>query len=355
MEYRNLGKSDLKVSSLSLGTMTFGEQCSKEEAFKILDYGIDAGINLIDTAEMYPVYPRPETYGISEEILGEYFSKRARSSVFLATKIASCNPIGIGATKLSWIRSGGEQLRFDKKNINDALIGSLKRLKTDYIDLYQLHWPERIVPMSDCLDYDSNSANSWWTEFSTVLDSLNELVKKGLIRYIGLSNETAWGLCKYLNTSAQLDLSGPVCIQNAYNLINRVFDIAHSEVALMEKVGVLAYSPLAGGRLTGKYLNNLRPDGARYSIWPGPNARYHNDRVNHAIYHYANLADKYSLSLSDMSYAFVMSRPYISTMIIGCSNLMHIKNALSSLSTHLVPELLEELDNFHRIYPNPSV
>lgn len=355
MEYRSLGKSDLKVSALSLGTMTFGEQCSKEEAFKILDYSIYAGVNLIDTAEMYPVYPCPETCGISEEILGEYFSKRPRSSVLLATKIASCNPIGIGATKLSWIRSGGEHLKFDKKNINEAVIGSLKRLKTDYIDLYQLHWPERMVPMSDRLDYDSNSAHSGWTEFSDVLQSLGELVKKGLIRYIGLSNETAWGLCKYLNTSAELDVPGPVCIQSAYNLINRVFDIAHSEVTLMEQVGVLAYSPLAGGRLTGKYLNDARPDGARYSMWPGPHERYHNDRVNHAIYQYAKLAEKYNLSLSDMSYAFVMGRPYISSVIIGCSNLMHVKNALSSLSAHLVPELLEELDNFHRIYPNPSV
>lgn len=355
MEYRSLGKSDLKVSALSLGTMTFGEQCSKEEAFKILDYSIYAGVNLIDTAEMYPVYPRPKTCGISEEILGEYFSKRSRSSVLLATKIASCNPIGIGATKLSWIRSGGEHLKFDKKNINEAVIGSLKRLKTDYIDLYQLHWPERMVPMSDRLDYDSNSAQSGWTEFSDVLQSLGELVKKGLIRYIGLSNETAWGLCKYLNTSAELDVPGPVCIQSAYNLINRVFDIAHSEVTLMEQVGVLAYSPLAGGRLTGKYLNDARPDGARYSMWPGPHERYHNDRVNHAIYQYAKLAEKYNLSLSDMSYAFVMGRPYISSVIIGCSNLMHVKNALSSLSAHLVPELLEELENFHRVYPNPSV
>jgi aryl-alcohol dehydrogenase-like predicted oxidoreductase len=355
MEYRNLGKSDLKVSALSLGTMTFGEQCSKEEAFKILDFSIDAGINLIDTAEMYPVYPRPTTYGVSEEILGEYFSKRSRKSVFLATKIASCNPIGIGASKLSWIRSGGENLRFDRENINSALVASLKRLKTDYIDLYQLHWPERRVPMSDCLDYDLNSSDSYWTDFGDVLVYLNDLVKKGLIRYIGLSNETAWGLCKYLSTSTQLNLLGPICIQSAYNLINRVFDIAHSEVALMEKVGVLAYSPLAGGRLTGKYLNDARPDGARYTMWPGPNTRYHSDRVSHAVYHYAKLADKYSLSLSEMSYAFVLSRPYISSVIIGCSNLMQVKNAFSSLNTNLVPELLEELDNFHRAYPNPAV
>jgi aryl-alcohol dehydrogenase (NADP+) len=355
MEYRNLGKSDLKVSALSLGTMTFGEQCTKAEAFKILDFSIDNGINLFDTAEMYPVYPRAETFGRSEEILGEYFSKKPRNSFFLATKIASCNPIGIGATGLSWIRSGGESLRFDKKNIDGALSGSLKRLKTDYIDLYQLHWPERIVPLSDRLDFDPNSINRTWTEFGDVLDSLVDLVKKGVIRYIGLSNETAWGICKYLSASERFEIPTIVSVQNAYNLINRVFDIAHSEIALMENVGVLAYSPLAGGRLTGKYLDNVRPNGARYSMWPGPNGRYHNERVNHAINEYAKIANKYNLSLSEMSYAFVISRPFVSSVIIGCSNLSHVKSALSSLSSHLESDLLQELNNFHRIFPNPSV
>lgn len=355
MEYRNLGKSNLRVSILSIGTMTFGEQCSKEEAYRILDYGIDHGVNLIDTAEMYPVYPRSDTFGISEQIIGEYISKRDRSSILLASKISSCNPIGIGATKLPWIRAGGENLRFDKKNITDALKGSLRRLNTDYIDLYQLHWPEREVPITHRLDYDIKVSNGYWTEFGEVLETLNELVKKGLIRHIGLSNETAWGLCKYLNAATQLGVTAPVCIQNPYNLINRVFDIAHTEVVLMEKVGVLAYSPLAGGRLTGKYLNGSRPDGARYSKWPGPNTRYHSDRVNSAIYEYGKLANKYNLSLIDMSYAFVMGRQYISSIVIGCSNLMHIKNAISSLNVKLEPELLKELDEFHRIFPNPSV
>ena len=236
--YNNLGYSELKVSNICLGTMTFGEQTSQEEAFKILDFAYSSGINFIDTAEMYPIYPKANTQGLTEKIIGEWVKKKkVREKIIIASKICSYHPKGIGATELKWIRGGGKNLRFDKKNFDVAIDNSLKRLKTDYIDLYQLHWPERSVPVFGQLDYVHDHEDKNWTPIVEIIENLENLKKKGKIRYYGLSNETAWGIMKFIMTSEKYNLSKPISVQNGYNLINRVFDIS---LYLL-----IAFSPLA--------------------------------------------------------------------------------------------------------------
>jgi len=288
MKYRKLGNTDIEVSVICLGTMTFGEQNSQEEGFQQMDYAFDRGVNFFDTAELYAIMPRKETYGKTEEIIGNWFEKRKnRNKIILASKIASKVD-----NDLEWIRGGSNHLGFDKKNINEAIDGSLKRLKTDYIDLYQLHWPERNVPKFGKLDFDYDPSDSEWTQVEEVLDNLNELVKSGKVKYIGLSNETPWGVMKFLETSKEKKLPRVMSIQNVYSLVNRVFDIANSEVSIRENCGLLAYSPLAGGRLTGKYLNNQIPQNARYTLWPKRFSRHHTKRGEIAIEKYVKLAKK---------------------------------------------------------------
>ena len=247
MNFKKLGNTDLNVSTICLGTMTWGEQNDQKSAFEQMDYAFDQGVNFFDTAELYSITPRRETYGKTEEIIGNWFQQTGkRKNIVLATKIAS------KSTGLEWIRGGKEKLGFDKKNINAAVDASLQRLQTDYIDLYQLHWPERKVPLFGKLDFSYDEKDINWTSFNEVLENLNDLVKTGKIRHIGLSNETPWGMMKFLEISKQKSLPRMMSIQNAYNLVNRVFDTANSEVAIRENCGLLAYSPIAGGRLSGK-------------------------------------------------------------------------------------------------------
>ena len=254
MKYRKLGTTDIKVSVICLGTMTWGEQNSQEEAFQQMDYAVERGINFFDTAELYSVMPRKETYGKTEEIIGNWFQhKKNRKDIILASKIAS------KSEGLEWIRKGSKYLGFDKTNFNDAIDQSLKRLKTDYIDLYQLHWPERKVPKFGVLDFEYDPSDQDWTPIEQVLDNLQDLINSGKIRYVGLSNETPWGVMKFLEISKERNLPRMMSIQNVYSLVNRVFDIANSEVSIRENCGLLAYSPLAGGRLSGKYLENQNP------------------------------------------------------------------------------------------------
>jgi aryl-alcohol dehydrogenase-like predicted oxidoreductase len=356
MWFRKLGMTDLEVSVLSLGTMTFGEQCAKNEAFQIMDFCLESGINLIDTAEMYPIYPRRETYGNTEEIIGDWIRSRAnRSKVIIATKVASCHPQGIGASGLSWIRGGGKNLRFDKKNLNDSINGTLKRLKTDYVDLYQLHWPERCVPITGQPDYSHDPNEYQWTPILEVLENMQDLVAAGKIRHFGLSNESPWGFSKFINTSERYNLPRPVSIQNSYNLLNRVFDMGNSEISIREGCGLLAYSPLAGGRLSGKYLNGNRPDDARYTKWPGPNHRHHGKRGNEAILKYSELANKYGLSIINLAIAFVISRPFVTSVIIGAKSLSQIKEVVKSIELKLSSELSGEIQEIHLSDPNPCV
>jgi len=290
MKYRKLGTTDIDVSVICLGTMTFGEQNSQQEGFDQMDYALERGINFFDTAELYAVMPRKETYGKTEEIIGNWFQqKKNRSKVILASKIASKTE-----NDLTWIRDGAEKLGFDKKNMNAAIDASLQRLQTDYIDLYQLHWPERKVPKFGKLDFEYDPYDNEWTQIEEVLDNLNNLIKSGKIRYVGLSNETPWGVMKFLHVAKEKNLPRMMSIQNVYSLVNRVFDIANSEVSIRENCGLLAYSPLAGGRLSGKYINQ-QPKNARYTLWPSRFDRHHTKRGEKAIAKYVDLAKKFNI------------------------------------------------------------
>jgi aryl-alcohol dehydrogenase-like predicted oxidoreductase len=354
MKYKKLGLSGIKVSSLCLGTMTFGEQTSKAEAFNMMDYAFEKGVNFIDTAEIYPVYPKKETSGKTEEIIGDWLKiKKNRSKVVIATKIASGHPKGVGATGLKWIRGGVNKLGFDIKNMNKAIDGSLKRLKTDYVDLYQLHWPERNVAVFGQLDYEFDPLDNKWTPIIEVLENLAKLINAGKIRQIGLSNETPWGIIKYLNTSLLKNLPRVVSVQNGYNLVNRIFDIANSEVSIRENCGLLAYSPLAGGRLSGKYINKKKPDNCRYTLWPKRFSRHHTTRGERAIKKYVELAKKYNILPSKFANAFVNSRPFVTSNIIGARSLHQLKENIQSIDVSLSSQILKEINDIHLSDPNP--
>ena len=350
MKYRKLGTTDIDVSVICLGTMTFGEQNSQQEGFNQMDYALERGINFFDTAELYAVMPRKETYGKTEEIIGNWFQqKKNRSKVILASKIASKTE-----NDLTWIRDGAEKLGFDKKNMNAAIDASLQRLQTDYIDLYQLHWPERKVPKFGKLDFEYDPYDNEWTQIEEVLDNLNNLIKSGKIRYIGLSNETPWGVMKFLQVAKEKNLPRMMSIQNVYSLVNRVFDIANSEVSIRENCGLLAYSPLAGGRLSGKYINQ-QPTNARYTLWPSRFDRHHTVRGEMAIAKYVDLAKKYNIAPSTFANAYVNDRPFVTSNIIGATTIEQLRENIDSIDITLSNEILHEIEDIHLSDPNPCV
>ncbi len=356
MKYKKLGNSDIKVSKLCLGTMTFGEQNSKKESFQLMNYAFEMGINFIDTAEIYPIYPKKETSGKSEEIIGDWIKeKKNRQKIVIATKIASGHPKGVGATGLSWIRGGEKHLKFDKKNIINAIDNSLTRLKTDYVDLYQLHWPERNVPVFGQMDFKYDPKDKYWTPIQEVLENFNKLVKVGKIRYLGLSNETPWGLMNFIKIAKEKKLPIVVSVQNGYSLVNRLFDIANSEVSIRENCGLLAYSPLAGGRLSGKYIYKKNLKNARYSLWPKRFSRHHTIRGEKAIKKYVLLAKKYKILPSTFANAFVNSRPFVTSNIIGATNLSQLRENIESINIKLSKEILEKIEDIHLSDPNPCV
>ena len=351
MNFKKLGNTDLKVSTICLGTMTWGEQNTQSEAFEQMNYSVDKGINFFDTAELYSIMPREETYGKTEEIIGNWFKeKKNRDKIILASKIASK-----AENDLYWIREGSNNLGFDKKNMNSAIDASLKRLQTDYIDLYQLHWPERKVPKFGQLDFEYDPYDNQWTPIEEVLENLNALVKEGKIRYVGLSNETPWGVMEFLQTSREKNLPRMMSIQNVYSLVNRVFDVANSEVSIREKCGLLAYSPLAGGRLSGKYVNNKKPANARYTLWPRRFSRHNTERGEIAIEKYVNLAMKYNIAPATFANAFVNDRSFVTSNIIGATNMKQLKEDIDSIDLTLTKEILEEIENIHLSDPNPCV
>ena len=355
MIYKKLGTSNTKVSAICLGTMTFGEQNSKKESFSLMDYANEKGVNFFDTAEIYPIYPKKETTGKSEEFIGSWIKeKKNREKIILATKIASGHPIGVGATGLTWIRKGARHLKFDKKNINQAIDDSLRRLKTDYIDLYQLHWPERNVAVFGQLDFKYDP-NDNWTPIEEVLENFNEIIKAGKIRYLGISNETPWGIQTFLNTAKLKKLPRVVSVQNSYSLVNRVFDIANSEVSIREKCGLLSYSPLAGGRLSGKYMNRKKPINCRYTLWPKRFSRNHTERGEKAIEKYLNLSKKFNISPCILANAFVNSRPFVTSNIVGATSIDQLKENISSIDYKLSEEILNNIEDIHLSDPNPCV
>lgn len=344
MEYRQLGRSDLQVSALCLGSMTWGEQNNEVEGFAQIDHAKACGINFLDTAEMYPVPPRRDTYGATERIIGNYFKARGdRADWVLASKVA-----GPG-NGIDYIRGG--QLKHNRQHIVAALDDSLKRLQTDWIDLYQLHWPERSTNFFGQLGYRHQEQD--FTPLQETLEVLGEQVKAGKIRHIGLSNETAWGTMKYLQLADQLGLPRAVSIQNPYNLLNRSFEVGLAEVAMREQCGLLAYSPLAFGMLSGKYENGARPANARITLF-SRFARYTNPQAIAACSRYVTLAREHGLDPAQMALAFVTRQPFVTSNIIGATSLEQLESNLGSLSLELSDELLDAIEAIHREQPNPA-
>jgi aryl-alcohol dehydrogenase-like predicted oxidoreductase len=349
MEYRSLGRTGLKVSALGLGTMTFGEQNTEAEGHEQLDYAIDQGVTLIDSAEMYSVPPTAETYGATERIIGTWLKKSGkRDRIVLATKVA-----GPGAVLgVSWVRGGDNRL--DRANIFAAVDGSLARLQTDYIDIYQLHWPSRPANFFGKLGYEhaDNPQGAQGVTIEETLGALGELVKAGKIRHVGVSNETSWGVHKYLELSQSHDLPRLVSIQNPYSLLNRTFDIGLAEMAIREDVGLLAYSPLAFGILAGKFLNGARPPQARMVRWTRF-SRYLTERAEPATVAYAAVARKHGLEFAQMSLAFVRQQRFVGSVLLGATSMEQLKINLGSAAVQLAPEVLQDIEAVHRSNPNP--
>ncbi len=344
MQYRRLGRSDIKVSVLCLGTMTFGEQNSEPEAHQQLDMTLAAGINFFDAAEIYPVPPKAETQGRTEQYIGSWLKARGnRDQVILATKVTG---------PAEWSTHIRDDMGFDRRNIEAAIDGSLKRLQTDYIDLYQLHWPERQTNFFGKLGYSYPDNDQLGTPVEETLTVLKELIDAGKIRHIGISNETPWGLMRFLNAAENLGLPRIVSIQNPYNLLNRSFEVGLAEFSHREDIGLLAYSPLAFGVLSGKYLNGARPQGARLSLYERF-ARYTSDHANAAVQAYVDLAHAHGLDPAQMALAYVTSRPFLTSNIIGATTLAQLQSNLASADLRLSDEVLINIEEIHRRYTYP--
>jgi aryl-alcohol dehydrogenase-like predicted oxidoreductase len=344
MQYRSLGKTDVSVSAISLGTMTWGEQNTQDQAFEQIRMAKEAGVNFIDTAEMYPVPPRGETYTRTESIIGEYFKKYGdRGDWVLASKVA-------GPGRMDHIRDGNPRL--DRKNITAALEASLKRLNTDYLDLYQLHWPDRKTNFFGVLGY-THDEQDVAVDIEETLAVLGDLVKAGKIRNFGLSNETPWGTHRFLHLAEIRGLPRAVSIQNPYNLLNRSFEIGLAEMAIREQIGLLAYSPLAFGMLTGKYENGARPADGRLTLFDRFQ-RYNNPQAVSATARYVALAREHGLDPSQMALAYVTSRPFVTSNIIGATNLEQLAINLGSIDVSLSDEVIAGIEAIHVSQPNPA-
>lgn len=344
MQYRQLGDSHLRVSEICLGTMTYGQQNSLEEAHQQLDYAFDQGVNFIDTAEMYPVPAKAATQGWTESYIGQWLARQSRDRVILATKIAG------PSRRLTWIRDGSCQI--NRPNIEQAVHDSLRRLQTDYIDLYQIHWPDRYVPLFGQAEYTLQQVRET-VPIAEQLSAFADLVQAGKIRYLGLSNETPWGLTSFCHTAQQLGLPKVISIQNAYNLLNRVFDWVWAEACYQERMGMLAYSPLGFGSLSGKYLQE-NSDKGRLSLFPGFGQRYLKINVHEAVAEYGAIARKYNLSPVTLALAFVRQRWFVTSTIVGATTLEQLRENLASVDVTLSPEILADIDRVHQCYPNPA-
>ena len=344
MKYKKLGITDIDVSLICLGTMTWGTQNSEKDAFEQMDYAFEKGINFFDTAELYSVPPTPTSFGKTEIMIGNWFAKKNnREKIILASKVA-----GPGC---SWIRGGGNN--FSYKKIGEAIDGSLKRLKTDYIDLYQLHWPERTTNYFGKRDYVQDENEDRWNGFESVLESLDKYIKMGKIRYIGISNETPFGLSKYIEISKNKNLPRVMTVQNPYNLVNRTYEIGMSEISLRERCGLIPYYPLATGYLSGKYRNNKMPKNSRQALFKGWE-RHGNPLALKAYEEYFKLAEKYDLTPTHLAHAFVNSRPFVTSNIIGATTMDQLKENIDSVNIELSQEIMDQIDLIHNNIPNPS-
>ncbi len=344
MEYRELGRSGVQVSRLCLGTMTFGEQNTEAEGHAQLDYALGRGINFIDASEIYPIPPKPETQGRTEAIIGTWLAaRRQRDKMVIATKVA-------GRGKMTWLRQDRTATRQSAAQIMEAVEGSLKRLQTDYIDLYQLHWPDRPMRVFEGLNYLHVEGDGHPVD--EILAALGKLVASGKVRFVGLSNETPWGVMSFLRASERHGLPRPVSIQNAFNLVNRTFEIGLSEVAYREQVGLLAYSPLGQGYLTGKYEGGALPAGSRKTLFDRL-GRYEKGNGPKAISTYIDLARRHGLDPAQMAIAFDVSRPFVTSTIIGATTMDQLKTDIDAAALSLSPDVVADIDQIHLDYPNP--
>ena len=343
MEYRKLGNTDIDVSVICLGTMTWGQQNTMEEGHEQMDYALDQGVNFFDAAELYPIPPKAETQGKTEECIGSWFKKTGnREKVILATKVAGRSP-------MSWFR--GEGTKLDRENIEAAVEASLERLQTDYIDLYQLHWPDRPMSMFGSGGIGYKHIDSESIPINETLQVLSDLVTSGKIRYVGLSNETSWGLSEFLKYSEMNDLPRVVSVQNAYNFLNRTYEQGMSEYFHRSQVGLLAYSPLAQGYLSGKYIDGARPEGSRTALFERGD-RYEVPGANEAIKSYVAYAGSIGMDPSVMANAFVNSREFVTSNIIGATTMEQLKLAVGSIEVKLDEENLKVIEEIHRNNPN---
>ena len=342
MNYKKLGTTNIDISTICLGTMTWGEQNSQEEAFEQMDFSLENGVNFWDTAELYAVPPRAATFGHTETIIGNWFEKtKKRKDVILATKV--CGP------SRDYIRDGENS--FVGKNLETALNNSLSRLKTDYIDLYQLHWPERNVNNFGKLGYVHKENE--WNQFEDVLNDLQKYIEQGKIRYVGLSNETPWGVMNYLKLSKDNSLPRMMSIQNPYSLLNRSYEVGLAEVSIRENIGCLSYSPLASGFLSGKYRNNQFPKGSRmerdWEFW----TRYRKPNTKDAVEEYFGISKKYNIDMSQMCIKFCEIQDFMSSVIIGATTMEQLKTNIESVKVNLDKEIIKEINEIQKKYPNP--
>ena len=344
MKFKKLGNTDLDVSLICLGTMTWGTQNTEKDAFEQMDYSVSQGVNFFDTAEIYSVPPTSDSYGKTEVMIGNWFEKRKnRDKIILASKVA-----GPGC---DWIRGGGNN--FDDKKIGEAIDGSLKRLKTDYIDLYQLHWPERSTNFFGRRDYSYNNKEGEWNSFENILDALSKHIKSGKIRYIGMSNETPYGLSRYLEISKNKGAPRMMSVQNPYSLVNRTYEIGMSEISIRQKCGLLVYYPLAAGALSGKYRNGEMPKNSRMSLFKGWE-RHLNPLAMRAYDEYYKLAKDFNLTMVQLAQSFVNSRPFVTSNIIGATTMEQLKENIDSVNIDFTDEMMERVDKIHNENPNPS-
>ncbi|WP_353777223.1 aldo/keto reductase [Winogradskyella sp. 3972H.M.0a.05] len=344
MKYTTLPNTDIKVSKLCLGTMTWGNQNTQDEGFAQMDLALDRGINFFDCAELYPVPATAETYAETERIIGNWFTKTGnRNKVVLATKIAGPGDY------TAHIRTTG----FSKAALHEAVDNSLKRLQTDYIDLYQLHWPERHTNTFGVRDYTYSAKDPWVDNFKEILETLDEIVKSGKVRQIGISNEKAWGTMRYLEESKKNNLPRPVTIQNAYSMLCRTFEGDLAEVAMRENIGLLAYSPMAFGVLSGKYIKGTATDNARLKLFPRF-ARYSGQQATEATKRYLQIAEDNNMSLAQMALAFVTQQPFLTSNIIGATSLEQLEENIDSIEVNLSREVLAAINAVHAEIPNPA-
>lgn len=344
MKYSKLPNTDVEVSKICLGTMTFGNQNTETEGHQQMDFAIDNGVNFFDTAELYPVPAVAETSGRTSEIIGTWVKKSGkRDKVVLASKICGTGDYS------AHIRTTG----FSAQSINEAVDLELKRLQTDYIDLFQLHWPEREVNVFGVRDYVHNPNHAWEDNFNAILTTLDAIVKSGKVRFVGISNEKAWGTMRYLEESKNNNLPRVSTIQNAYSLLNRTFEGDLAEIAIRENIGLLAYSPMAFGVLSGKYLKGIDTDKSRLNLFERY-TRYSSDQSTLATKMYLEIAESHDLSLAQMALAFINQQPFVTSNIIGATNMDQLKENIESVNVELSPEIIEKINGVQAQIPNPA-